>query len=149
MLKPGGRLIASVEHPPIIAYMIQDPLPNYLATNSYSFDWTFNGKAAPMTFWRRPLHAMTDAFAAAGFCLSLISEPQPDPPLPGSCFPTNSKPCKPNRTFCSSSSTQYLRCKPQILEPSQSWFRHRPGERRTAARNDPDRPHWWWAETDG
>lgn len=32
-----------------------------------------------MTFWRRPLHAMTDAFTAAGFCLSLISEPQPDP----------------------------------------------------------------------
>lgn len=78
VLKPGGRLIVSVEHP-IIAYMIQDPLPNYLATNSYSFDWTFDGKAAPMTFWRRPLHAMTDAFTAAGFCLSLISEPQPHP----------------------------------------------------------------------
>jgi SAM-dependent methyltransferase len=78
VLKPGGRLIVSVEHP-IIAYMIQEPLPNYLAINSYSFEWTFGGQTAPMTFWRRPLHAMTDAFTAAGFCLSLISEPQPDP----------------------------------------------------------------------
>ena len=78
VLKAGGRLIVSVEHP-IIAYMIQEPLPNYLATNAYSFDWTFGGQTAPMTFWRRPLHAMTDAFTAAGFCLSLISEPQPDP----------------------------------------------------------------------
>ena len=32
-----------------------------------------------MTFWRRPLHAMTDAFTAAGFRLSVVSEPQPDP----------------------------------------------------------------------
>jgi SAM-dependent methyltransferase len=78
VLKPGGRLILSVEHP-VIAYMIQEPLPNYLATNSYSFDWTFNGRSVPMTFWRRPLHAMTDAFASAGFRLSLISEPHPDP----------------------------------------------------------------------
>jgi hypothetical protein len=32
-----------------------------------------------VTFWNRPLHAMTDAFAAAGFRISSISEP---PPLP-------------------------------------------------------------------
>lgn len=82
VLRPGGRLIVSVEHP-IIAYMIQDPLPNYLATNSYSFEWTFGGQTAAMTFWRRPLHAMTDAFTAAGFRLSLISEPQPDPSARG------------------------------------------------------------------
>ncbi|WP_043615049.1 hypothetical protein [Nonomuraea candida] len=32
-----------------------------------------------MTFWRRPLHAMTDAFTAAGFRLAVLSEPQVDP----------------------------------------------------------------------
>ncbi|WP_433514064.1 hypothetical protein ACQP2T_62800 [Nonomuraea sp. CA-143628] len=32
-----------------------------------------------MRFWRRTLHAMTDAFTTAGFRLALISEPQPDP----------------------------------------------------------------------
>ena len=33
----------------------------------------------PMSFWHRPLHAMTDAFSAAEFRISVISEPQPVP----------------------------------------------------------------------
>lgn len=78
VLKPGGRLIASVEHP-VVAYMIQEPLPDYLSVNSYTFDWTFDGQSVPMLFWRRPLHAMTDAFTAAGFQLEAINEPHPDP----------------------------------------------------------------------
>jgi SAM-dependent methyltransferase len=78
VLRPGGRLIASVDHP-FVAYTIQDPRPDYFATTSYTFDWTFNGQSVPMRFWRRPLHAMTDAFTTAGFRLSVISEPQPDP----------------------------------------------------------------------
>ncbi|MFF8607143.1 class I SAM-dependent methyltransferase [Streptomyces sp. NPDC015346] len=78
VLRPGGRLIASVDHP-FVAYTIQDPRPDYSATTSYSFDWTFDGQSFPMKFWRRPLHAMTDAFTTAGFQLSAISEPQPDP----------------------------------------------------------------------
>jgi hypothetical protein len=32
-----------------------------------------------MTFWTRPLHAMTGAFAAAGFRIAVISEPSPAP----------------------------------------------------------------------
>jgi ubiquinone/menaquinone biosynthesis C-methylase UbiE len=78
VLRPGGRLIASVEHP-FSAYTIKDPRPDYSATTSYTVDWTFNGQSIPMRFWRRPLHAMTDAFTAADFCVSAISEPQPDP----------------------------------------------------------------------
>ncbi|MFD7321551.1 class I SAM-dependent methyltransferase [Streptomyces sp. NPDC059875] len=78
VLRPGGRLIASVDHP-FVAYTFQDPRPNYFATSSYAFDWTFNGQSAPMRFWRKPLHAMTDALTAAGFRLAVVSEPQPDP----------------------------------------------------------------------
>ncbi|MGP3971511.1 class I SAM-dependent methyltransferase [Streptomyces sp. 6N223] len=79
VLRPGGRLIASVQHP-FVDYAIQDPRPDYHATTSYTDDWAdLVGQAAPMTFWRRPLHAMTDAFTAAGFRLAVISEPQPDP----------------------------------------------------------------------
>ncbi|MER5310314.1 class I SAM-dependent methyltransferase [Streptomyces sp. NPDC002773] len=78
VLRPGGRLIASVDHP-FVAYTIHDPRPDYSATTSYTFDWTFKGQSFPMKFWRRPLHAMTDAFTAAGFRLTAISEPQPDP----------------------------------------------------------------------
>ncbi|MGW7435341.1 class I SAM-dependent methyltransferase [Streptomyces sp. NPDC054849] len=78
VLRPGGRLMASVDHP-FVAYAISDPVPDYFATTSYTFDWTFNGQSAPMRFWRRPLHAMIDAFTTAGFRLSVIGEPQPDP----------------------------------------------------------------------
>ncbi|MFF3513158.1 class I SAM-dependent methyltransferase [Streptomyces sp. NPDC002573] len=78
VLRPGGRLIASVDHP-FVAYTSEDPRPDYFATTSYTFEWTFNGQSVPMRFWRRPLHAMTDAFTTAGFRLSAISEPQPDP----------------------------------------------------------------------
>ncbi|MFF7974372.1 methyltransferase domain-containing protein [Streptomyces sp. NPDC007905] len=78
VLRPGGRLIASVDHP-FVAYTLEDPRPDYFATTSYTFDWTFNGQSVPMRFWRRPLHAMINAFSTAGFRLSVISEPQPDP----------------------------------------------------------------------
>ncbi|MFE1857926.1 class I SAM-dependent methyltransferase [Streptomyces anandii] len=78
VLRPGGRLIASVDHP-FVAYTFGDSRPDYFATTSYTFDWTFGGQSFPMRFWRRPLHAMTDAFTAAGFRVTTISEPQPDP----------------------------------------------------------------------
>ncbi|WP_067143877.1 class I SAM-dependent methyltransferase [Microtetraspora malaysiensis] len=78
VLRPGGRLIASVDHP-FVAYTFQDPRPDYFATTSYSFDWPFDGQLYPMRLWRKPLHAMTDAFTAAGFRVAVISEPQPDP----------------------------------------------------------------------
>lgn len=78
VLTPGGRLIASVDHP-IVAYTMFDPRPDYFATSSYTFEWTFGGRSVPMTFWRKPLRAMVDAFAAAGLHLRSIDEPQPDP----------------------------------------------------------------------
>jgi SAM-dependent methyltransferase len=78
VLRPGGRLIASVNHP-FVEHLASDPRPSYFATTSNTDAWTFNGESFPMTFWRRPLHAMTDAFTAAGFRLGLISEPQVDP----------------------------------------------------------------------
>ncbi|QES51451.1 SAM-dependent methyltransferase [Streptomyces venezuelae] len=96
VLRPGGRLLASVDHP-FVAYTIQDPRADYFATTSYTFDWTFGGQSVPMRFWRRPLHAMTDAFATAGFRLSLISEPQPDPAarqlFPDDFQDLSTKPC--------------------------------------------------------
>jgi SAM-dependent methyltransferase len=78
VLRPGGLLTASVDHP-FVAYTFQEPRPDYSATTSYTFDWTLNGQSVPMRFWRKPLHAMTDAFTTAGFRLAVISEPQPDP----------------------------------------------------------------------
>ncbi len=96
VIRPGGRLIASVDHP-FVAYTIKDPRPDYFATTSYAFDWTFNRQSVPMRFWRKPLHAMTEAFTAAGFRLSVISEPQPDPAsrelFPDDFHALSTKPC--------------------------------------------------------
>jgi hypothetical protein len=49
------------------------------ATYNWTEEWTMGGQTVPMSFWHRPLHAMTDAFTAAGFRLAVISEPQPVP----------------------------------------------------------------------
>jgi SAM-dependent methyltransferase len=95
VLVPGGRLITSIEHP--FAQLLQDRRGvDYFATREWTFEWTFGGHRAPMTFWNRPLHAITDAFTAAGFRIAVLSEPpvpqgapalSPNPP-PGAspCF---------------------------------------------------------------
>jgi hypothetical protein len=53
--------------------------PDYFATYHIEEEWAKDGQTAPMRFWPRPLHAMTDAFGTCGFALDLVSEPQPDP----------------------------------------------------------------------
>lgn len=73
VLKPGGRLILSVNHP--IVYKLVDPSADYFAITKQSDEFTFNGQSAVLTYWHRPLHAMTDAFTEAGFRISIISEP--------------------------------------------------------------------------
>lgn len=96
VLRPGGRLIVSVDHP-ITAYTHRDPRPDYFATTSYTFDWMLGGQSTPMRLWRKPLHAMIDAFTTAGFRLSVISEPQPDPAarelFPDGFHDLSTKPC--------------------------------------------------------
>src|SRR4029077_3194673 len=81
VLKPGGRLIVSVDHPfAIVGFQREAGLKaDYFATYNWTEDWTMGGHTVPMSFWNRPLHAMTDAFTAAGFRLSVISEPHPVP----------------------------------------------------------------------
>jgi SAM-dependent methyltransferase len=83
VLTPGGRLIVAVPHPfevhAIELVAGRRPSSNYFAIHSYTEEWTMGSQTAPMSFWHRPLHAMTGAFTAAGFRISLISEPQPVP----------------------------------------------------------------------
>ena len=78
ILTPGGRLIASVDHP-FQSQAQAGPGANYFATREWSFQWMLDGHSARMSFWHRPLHAMTDAFVGAGFRIAVISEPQPVP----------------------------------------------------------------------
>nr|WP_042183132.1 class I SAM-dependent methyltransferase [Kibdelosporangium sp. MJ126-NF4]CTQ95584.1 methyltransferase [Kibdelosporangium sp. MJ126-NF4] len=77
VLRPGGRLITAVNHP--IIYKMADPGADYFATVKWSEEYTFSGQKATLTYWHRPLHAMTDAFTAAGFRTAVISEPRPAP----------------------------------------------------------------------
>jgi len=81
VLKPGGRLIASVDHPFAVHLMSREGgrSVDYFETTNRIEHWTLSGRTAAMSFWDRPLHAMTDAFTAAGFRIELISEPDPAP----------------------------------------------------------------------
>ncbi|MFI9550234.1 class I SAM-dependent methyltransferase [Nonomuraea endophytica] len=81
VLRPGGRLFVSVEHPFAITLMrrLAGDKTNYFEIRNRTEEWTMCGQSAQMSFWDRPLHAMTDAFTAAGFRISVISEPPPAP----------------------------------------------------------------------
>ena len=94
VLKPGGRLMVSVNHPS--AYAIVYPEADYFAVTKYSEDYTFDGQVTWLTFWHRPLHAMTDAFAAAGFRIATVSEPPPAPDTPPEVLPPG---LEPGRSF--------------------------------------------------
>ena len=81
VLKPGGRLIMSVDHPFAIHGLeyLAGNRTEYFATYDRVEEWSMGGRTAQLRFWNRPLHAMTDAFTAAGFRITVISEPEPDP----------------------------------------------------------------------
>lgn len=81
VLRTGGRLIASVNHPTAEYCMerLAGRRPDYFSTYANPGRWPVGDQTVEVTFWNRPLHAMTDAFTAAGFRISVISEP---PPLP-------------------------------------------------------------------
>ncbi|WP_037359363.1 class I SAM-dependent methyltransferase [Amycolatopsis orientalis] len=81
VLRPGGRLIVVVDHPFAI-HLLQRQTgqkTDYSATYEWTEDWEAGGRTTPMRFWNRPLHVMTDAFTAAGFRISVLSEPKPVP----------------------------------------------------------------------
>jgi SAM-dependent methyltransferase len=85
VLKPGGRLIVSVIHPSV--YAIVYPEADYFALTRYSEDYTFDGQSAVLTYWHRPLHAVTNAFTAAGFRIATVSEPPPAADTPPDLLP--------------------------------------------------------------
>lgn len=87
VLQPGGRLIISVPHPVVYMFNYQDR--DYFALTQYSEEFEFGDHSAVLTYWHRPLHAMTDAFAEAGFQISAVSEPPWSPDTPPELLPAN------------------------------------------------------------
>ena len=87
VLRPGGRLIASVDHP-LAGHPLLRPGADYFATFQYPTETTtFSGQSFTMLLWHRPLPAMTSAFTAAGFRIAAIEEPLPAPGTPRELLP--------------------------------------------------------------
>jgi ubiquinone/menaquinone biosynthesis C-methylase UbiE len=89
VLKPGGRLIVSVNHPfaENLWHREAGLEPDYFAIYNYVTEWTAGGQSALLRFWNRPLHAMTDAFTAADFRISALHEPAVAPDTPSELLP--------------------------------------------------------------
>ncbi|MGW3105755.1 class I SAM-dependent methyltransferase [Streptomyces sp. NPDC001100] len=83
VLRPGGRLIVSVDHPFAVNLIHREAGRegecDYFDTTKWTVEWTVGGQTALVSRWHRPLHAMTEAFSGAGFRITVISEPDPDP----------------------------------------------------------------------
>ncbi|MFI8414087.1 class I SAM-dependent methyltransferase [Paeniglutamicibacter gangotriensis] len=89
VLRPGGRLIMSVNHP--LLYPLTNPGKGYFNLTKYSDEHTFNGQPGTLTYWHRPLHAMTDAFSKAGFHIETVSEPPYSADAPAEIIPPQFK----------------------------------------------------------
>ncbi|HUQ59310.1 class I SAM-dependent methyltransferase [Lentzea sp.] len=81
VLGPGGRLLVSVDHPFAIhaIHRAEGRRTDYFETYNWTEVWDHTGEPVEMSFWNRPLHAMTGAFTAAGFTVAEIAEPLPVP----------------------------------------------------------------------
>jgi ubiquinone/menaquinone biosynthesis C-methylase UbiE len=89
VLKPGGRLILSVNHP--IVYRALNPNAEYFDVAEFSYDAEHAGRTVVYTNWHRPLQGMSDAFTTAGFRISAISEPPIAPDTPSEVIPEHLK----------------------------------------------------------
>lgn len=72
VLRPGGRLVFSTHHP--FNDWKQFNRDDYFATELLHDEWEHFGK---VTFYRRPLTAMSRDLSAAGFQIEQILEPKP------------------------------------------------------------------------
>jgi ubiquinone/menaquinone biosynthesis C-methylase UbiE len=76
VLRPTGSVVMSIHHP---ASDWRDYCPeDYFAFIQVSEVWI---KPHPVTFWRRPLSAATDAVSEAGFLIDRLVEARPSPEL--------------------------------------------------------------------
>ncbi|MFD7155238.1 class I SAM-dependent methyltransferase [Kribbella sp. NPDC059898] len=89
VLKPGGRLILSVNHP--ILYTALNPDGEYFDVVEFTYDAEHDGRTVVYTNWHRPLQTMIDSFNAAGFRVASITEPPIDPDTPRDLIPDELK----------------------------------------------------------
>ena len=85
VLKPGGRLIMSVNHP--ILYPFNHRGEDYFQLTRYTDEVTFDGRSATLTYWHRPLHETMAALISAGFRVQRVWEPPYDKNAPVEVVP--------------------------------------------------------------
>ena len=77
ILRPGGLLLVSTHHPTHDVAITEPPAP-YFETVLLTDTWDKAGREYKVHFYRRPLSAIVDALADAGFLVERIPEPVPD-----------------------------------------------------------------------
>jgi SAM-dependent methyltransferase len=78
VLRPGGALVLSTHHP-TVDVDIAEPRADYFETVLLTDTWIKAGQPFTVRFYHRPLSAIVDALADAGFLIERIHEPIPDP----------------------------------------------------------------------
>lgn len=85
VLRPGGRLILSVNHP--ILYPWNHRGQDYFKVTQYTDEVSLNGQSAQLIYWHHPLHVTTSAFLDAGFAIERIWEPPYSKDAPSDIVP--------------------------------------------------------------
>ena len=78
VLAPSGVVVFSTHHPAMDWEYSPD---DYFATKQVTERWQKGSGEFDVTFWRRPLTAMTAAIASSGFVIEQLVEPEPIPEL--------------------------------------------------------------------
>jgi SAM-dependent methyltransferase len=74
-LRPGGWLVLSLDHP--FAPPVRTQRGGYFDTELVADTWRKADVEVTQQFWRRPLSAVIDAFADAGFVIDRVAEARP------------------------------------------------------------------------
>lgn len=77
VLRPGGRVVLSVRHPIVDIQCLNQP--GYLKQHLIEERWRWLGST--VAFYRRPLSALTEPMAEAGFVIERLCEPLPTPAM--------------------------------------------------------------------
>ncbi len=78
VLAPAGAVVFSTHHPTMDWELCPD---DYFATKQITERWQRGSAEYEVTFWRRPLTAMTDSMTSSGFVIEKLVEPLPLPEL--------------------------------------------------------------------
>jgi SAM-dependent methyltransferase len=79
VLADDGAVVFSTHHP-AMDWQLHSP-GDYFAVKQVTETWEKGGRPYEVTFWRRPLRAITAAIAGSGFLIERLVEPEPVPGL--------------------------------------------------------------------